>query len=101
MFSTEAEKNVFWGDYSQLLCIQTSVSMFQGKAHFNDLHTEFIVEVTNSEHLRPKPFTSCGKQKIKTAQKRLRHLDKQKKTDLKQPENFALIQHDFFSKFNL
>lgn len=75
--------------------------MFQGKAHFNDLHTEFIVEVTNSEHLRPKPFTSCGKQKIKTAQKRLRHLDKQKKTDLKQPENFALIQHDFFPKFNL
>lgn len=37
--------------------------MFQGQTHFNDLHAELIVEVTDTEHLRPKPFTSCGEKK--------------------------------------
>lgn len=29
----------------------TSISMFQSQAHFNNLHTELIIEVTHAEHL--------------------------------------------------
>lgn len=38
--------------------LQTSISVFQGETHFNNLHTELIIEVTHAKHLRPKTFAS-------------------------------------------
>lgn len=50
---TNAEKRIL-SFMNQL----TSISVFQGEAYFNDLHTELVVEIPDSEHLRPKTFAS-------------------------------------------
>ena len=43
--------------------LQTSISVFQGQTHFNNLHTELIIEVTYTKHLRPKTFASYTEQR--------------------------------------
>lgn len=40
----------------------TSISVLQGQTHLDDLNPELIVEVTYTEHLRPKTFSSYKKQ---------------------------------------
>jgi len=39
--------------------ILTSVPVFQSQANFDDLHAQFIVEVSDSQHLWPESFTGC------------------------------------------
>jgi hypothetical protein len=43
---------------SQVPTTLTSIPMFEGQAHFNNLDTQFIIEVPNAQHLRPKAFSS-------------------------------------------
>lgn len=39
--------------------LQTSISVLQSQADFNDLYTELIIEIPNTKHLRPESFSSC------------------------------------------
>lgn len=36
----------------------TSIPVLQGQTHFDDLNTKLVIEIANTEHLRPKPFAS-------------------------------------------
>lgn len=49
--------------------LQTSISVFEGQAHFNNLYTELIIEVTYAEHLGPKTFASCEKNEEREVKK--------------------------------
>lgn len=44
----------------------TSISVLQGQTHLDDLNTELIVEVTYTQHFRPKSFSSYKKTRLKS-----------------------------------